>query len=88
MMLSKIFRRGLSCHEVMEVLQSYLDGETDAETARQVVAHLDRCRRCEAESEVYRRIKATLAHRAPDIDPDVLAALNQFGQQVARGELD
>lgn len=72
----------LSCHEVMEVLQSYLDGETDATTARRVAAHLKNCTDCDTESHVYVSIKASLANRRRDVDPAVLDALRSFGESI------
>ena len=87
MMLNKLFRRGLSCSDVLEVLQSYLDGETDEETARKVLSHLDSCERCDDEAEVYKQIKGSLQKKAPPLDPDIMSALTRFGERVARGEV-
>ena len=78
-------RRLPSCAEVMEVLQTYLDGEIDAEQARKVAAHLRMCTACDQESLVYEGIKASLANRRRDIDPEVLAALEAFGRDLAEG---
>ena len=80
--LIKKLRRGPSCAEIMEVLQAYLDGEIDAATAASVAAHLDECTECGRESDVYRTIKQSLAARRRPIDPDVLAALRRFGQEL------
>ncbi len=71
-----------TCEEIMEVLQSYLDGEIDADTARKVAGHLDVCTECDRESQVYETIKASLASRRHEIDPQVLAALRQFGETL------
>lgn len=79
---------GLSCAEVMEVLQAYLDGEVDAETARKVAEHLDRCDMCDDESEVFRNIKHSLASRNEPVDPDVMANLRAFSDRLVSGELD
>ncbi len=84
----KLFRRGLSCSEVLEVLQSYLDGETDADVARQVAAHLDNCDHCDRESDVYVRIKTSLASKRRTTDPEVLAALTRFGEGLTSKRLD
>lgn len=81
-------RKGLSCQAVMEVLQSYLDGETDTETAREVASHLNECIDCDLESTVYKNIKLSLSLNKVDLDPVVLGSLQQFGEQVARGTLD
>ena len=79
--------RHVSCEEVLEVLQSYLDGETDADTALSVSGHLDECQQCEPESAVYRRIKSTLNMTAGDVDPTVLSRLENFGQRIANGQI-
>ena len=88
MPLTKLFRRGMSCADVLDVLQSYLDGETDPGIARQVAAHLERCDICDHESHVYDQIKLSLTKRRPDLDPDVMAALTHFGRRIADGEHD
>ncbi len=76
------FRRGLSCEEVLEVLQGYLDGEVDEDTARKVAEHLEGCSMCENESKVYQSIKASLETRRKPIDPDILDALQRFGNNL------
>lgn len=89
-MIASLFkrRRGLSCDAVMEVLQSYLDGEIDAETARRVATHLDDCSDCDLESSTYRRIKVSLGAASRPLDPAVLDSLRQFSARVANGDLD
>ena len=89
-MIGRWFRRrsGLSCDEVMVVLQSYIDGETDVDTARAVAAHLADCADCDLESTAYRRIKVSLASTAEPIDADVLASLRNFSDRLVRGEID
>ncbi len=82
------FRGGPSCAEVMEVLQSYLDGEVDTDTARNVAAHLEACADCDHESETYRRIKVALAARAEPVDPQVMASLRAFTDRLVTGELE
>lgn len=91
MIISKLlnrFRGGPSCDEVMEVLQSYLDGEIDAETARKVAGHLEGCTDCDTESNVYRNIKASLAKSAEPVDPEVLASLRAFSDRLVTGEIE
>lgn len=85
MRLTRWFNRQMSCAEVMEVLQAYLDGEVDAASARQVAGHLSNCDRCDTESQVYARIRASLAVRQIEVDPQVLASLTEFGRNLARG---
>lgn len=78
--LTRLFRGGdgLTCKQVAEVLQAYLDGETDAATVRRVTDHLDSCAGCLRESDVYRRIKASLASPPESVDADILARLERF----------
>jgi anti-sigma factor RsiW len=78
----------MSCGEVLDVLQSYIDGEIDAEVARQVATHLTNCDHCDHESHVYVRIKASLRRRRDDVDPDVLAALSDYGHRLLEGGPD
>lgn len=86
-LLNKL-RRGPSCDEIMEVLQSYLDGETDEQTAIKVASHLDDCTECDRESKVYQDIKASLATRRKPIDPKIMSALRQFGDELVAGPTD
>ncbi|MGH1491866.1 MAG: anti-sigma factor family protein [Acidimicrobiales bacterium] len=71
-----------SCDEIMEVLQAYLDGEVSAEEAKKVASHLADCTECDRESQVYESIKSSLATRRREIDPEILAALRVFGEQL------
>lgn len=52
--------RGLSCDQVAEVLQQYLDSELDPAETPKVLAHLEKCRDCGLEADLYARIKGTL----------------------------
>lgn len=74
----------VDCVAVGKVLQRYLDGATDPETAALVSAHLDDCRRCGLEADTYRTIKAALAtHRQP-LPADAVQRLRDFGLQLAQ----
>lgn len=77
---------GMSCHQVGEVLQQYLDGNIDAERAGRIEAHLEECRRCGMEADTYERIKATLAAQRPEVPAESVARLREFGERLARGE--
>ena len=78
---------GMSCHQVGEVLQQYLDDELDdAERAARIHEHLEECRRCGMEAETYERIKATIAAERPDLPADSIERLREFGERLARGE--
>ncbi len=77
---------GMSCHQVGEVLQQYLDGYIDAERAGRIEAHLEACRRCGMEAETYERIKATLASQRSDVPAESVDRLREFVEGLARGE--
>jgi len=72
-----------SCREVHRVLQSYLDGQVDEFTAHRVAAHLDACRACGLEADVYRELKQALARRANHVDETVIERLREFGREIA-----
>jgi len=75
-------RRHLSCRQVGRLVQGYLDGETDEETAAKVAAHLEDCKRCGLDAQTYREIKAALARNAPgDLDESV-GRLREFGESL------
>lgn len=66
---ARFFRRNdLSCHQVEAVLQEYLDNELDPNEVPKVLKHLETCKDCGLEAELYERIKVTLRghQEAPD----------------------
>lgn len=66
------------CHEAAHHLQTYLDGEAEPEVAARVHEHLETCRRCGLEAEAYRELKHRLAAASPEVDPDSVARLRSF----------
>ncbi len=80
--------RRLDCHQVGEILQTYLDGELDERAAGRVAEHLDDCRRCGLEAETYEQLKRSLRRERPDIEAAPVQRLREFGERLARGELD
>ncbi|MFI6931106.1 anti-sigma factor family protein [Streptomyces sp. NPDC050287] len=74
-------QRGMGCAEVIGVLQACLDGEMDEVTARRVVTHLDQCRDCGLEADLYRGIKNSLA-RQEQPDGRAAARLRCFGESL------
>ncbi len=88
-LLMKLFGRtppgGMDCHQVGLLLQHYLDGHIDADRARRIEAHLEECRRCGMEADVYERIKATLAAHRPEVPTESVDRLREFGERLARG---
>ncbi len=75
--------RPLTCREVGRLLQRYLDGHTDEHATARIAEHLEDCRRCGLEAEIYREIKASLARHAPALPETTLARLRRFGDQLA-----
>ena len=76
------------CHEVGAVLQSYLDGELGAEDTGVVAAHLEHCERCGIEAATVTRVIAAIGRQRPDLDPEPLARLAGFVDQLAPGGPD
>lgn len=77
----------MNCLQVVRILQSYLDGETEEVTARRVAAHLEDCRRCGLEAAVYREIKSSLARREAPAQ-DAVQRLRGFSQSLLDGAID
>lgn len=65
---------GLSCAQVADLVQSFLDDELTETTGAKLAEHLDQCERCGIEADVYRRIKAALSGVAPSAAVDRLQA--------------
>jgi anti-sigma factor RsiW len=88
--IMKLFGRSpsgpMDCHQVGALLQHYLDGHVDDDRARRIEEHLEDCRRCGLELETYERIKSTLAAHRPEVSPESVERLREFGQRLARGE--
>jgi anti-sigma factor RsiW len=81
-----LFRRAnrpLSCHQVAERLQAYLDDEIDDLTARRIAHHLEDCRRCGLELSVYTEIKQSLSSRGAPVDRSAVERLRAFGERLA-----
>ncbi|MDZ7675329.1 MAG: prolipoprotein diacylglyceryl transferase [Acidimicrobiales bacterium] len=74
-----------SCHEVARVLHAFLDREVDEGMAERVVAHLEMCRHCGLEADVYREIKASLSRSAPVVSELTLRRLRHFGEELGAG---
>ena len=76
----------LSCPEVGRSLQRFLDGElADDVEIEALAAHLEDCKRCGLEADVYRRIKDAIEHRRVDVPEESVQRLREFGQRLAEG---
>ena len=76
----------MRCMATMRVLQTYLDGALDEVAARRVAEHLEDCRRCGLEAEVYQEIKTALGEQDRTVDPRAIERLRRFGERLARGD--
>lgn len=63
-------------------MQSYIDGEMDEITARRLAWHLEICRECGLEVEIYIEIKKTIARRHGAISAAALLRLVEFGRHL------
>ncbi len=75
-------RPEVDCREVGKVLQSYLDGDVEDGFAEKIASHLEACRDCGLELETYQQIKTSLAGKMPEVDPDALERLREFGAHI------
>ena len=76
----------LSCPEVGRSLQRFLDGELSDEVEIDALgAHLEECKRCGLEADVYRRIKDAIEHRRADVPEESVKRLREFGERLAGG---
>jgi anti-sigma factor RsiW len=64
----------MQCDRVAEVLGAYLDQELDAETRREVAAHLGGCAACSALEEELQRLSRQVAALGREPVPEGLAA--------------
>lgn len=72
------------CLRTMRVLQAYLDGALEDVSSQKVAEHLEECRRCGLEADVYRSIKTSLGARRYDLDSRTVDDLRRFGGRLAR----
>lgn len=70
------------CRKVLRELQAYLDGVLKEPSATRVARHLECCRRCGREAEVYGKIKESLARRDPGLGENAEMRLRRFAAQL------
>lgn len=60
------------CHEVLQRLERYLDGECPPDLEMVVAAHLQDCPPCLGRSDFERRLRAMIARKCKDAAPEGL----------------
>ena len=83
--LNRLFRRnsGLTCHQVAAVLQEYLDKELDAAEVPRVLEHLEQCKDCGLEADLYERIKGSLHEHQQAPDTDSMSRIRAMAEELA-----
>jgi ribosomal protein S14 len=73
-----------SCLKALQLLQSFIDGELDPDSAQRVARHLEHCRRCGLEAAVYRELQESLRRQFRVPEP-ALAQLGYFVHSLETG---
>lgn len=76
-------RDRMECMRVRPLLQSLVDGQLDDARRELVATHLEACRRCGLAASTYRALKERLRGFGQPPDPDAIARLEEFIDQLA-----
>ncbi|MEM7096432.1 MAG: anti-sigma factor [Actinomycetota bacterium] len=84
-LLDRLFRRnsGLTCQQVEAVMQEYLDGELDPAMVPKVLEHLEACRDCGLEAEMYLKIKSSLKAHQDEPSVDSMDRIRAMAEELA-----
>ena len=83
-LLNRLFKRdALSCRQVEAVLQEYLDNELDPAEVPKVLAHLEKCRDCGLEAELYTSMKNSLQAHQDAPSEDSMSNIRALAEQLA-----
>ena len=77
----------MSCEQVGAVLQQYLDKELEAADVPKVLAHLEACKDCGLEADMYSRIKTSLQSHQVAADEASMARVRALAQELATSGL-
>lgn len=75
--------KGMSCSQVEAVLQQYLDEELDPAEVPKVLAHLEKCKDCGLEADLYNRIRGSLLQHQQAPDADSMARIRAMAHELA-----
>ena len=79
--------RPMGCMEVGRLVQRFIDGALDVERGRRLALHLEDCRRCGIEVDIYEQIKASLAARSTvSLPDDTFERLTHFAQILTHAD--
>lgn len=81
--LLRRLRDRLECRRVRPLLQSFADGELDAEQRQRAARHLAACRRCGLEAATYTMLIGRLQGLGQAGDADAVARLEAFVRDLA-----
>jgi anti-sigma factor RsiW len=81
--LTRIFKRGMSCQQVEAVLQQYLDKELEASEVPKVLKHLEACKDCGLEADMYTRIKDSLVTHQSEPSTDSMDRIRLLAEELA-----
>ena len=83
--LDRLFRRnaGMSCQQVEAVMQQYLDNELDPAEVPKVLEHLEACKDCGLEAELYTRIQTSLRQHQEAPSADSMDRIRALAQELA-----
>lgn len=81
--LSRLFNRGMSCQQVEAVLQQYLDEELEASEVPKVLKHLEACKDCGLEAEMYTKIKTSLHQHQNSPSEDSMSRIRSLAEELA-----
>lgn len=82
-LLNRLFRRGMSCSQVEEVMQQYLDNELEPSEVPKVLAHLEACKDCGLEAELYTRIQNSLHEHQAAPSADSMDKIRALARELA-----
>jgi len=80
-------REGVLCAKTVQKVQQIVDGELTGTRAAQVLErHLEACKSCDREAEVFRQLKVAICRVEGEADPALVASLEDMARRLCSGE--
>lgn len=73
----------MTCEQVEAVLQQYLDDELEPSQVPKVLKHLEACKDCGLEADIYTRIKTSLKAHQASPDGASMARIRSLADELA-----